>query len=264
MHVAPRFRGPPSSTNGGVAAGLYACLGEVALGAPVRRLNVRLHVPPPLNTDLPYSIEPSSDQRTPIVVSDPQSGAPVLSGWVSSTREAVVDSATVGELAQHAQPTTSQLERFDAHIEPPNPSAESFGTCFVCGPNAEGGLRLRPRPITDDIRWLPWQPDAHWHDRGGLAALPAIAALDCTAALGLNQRGVLASDEACLLGTYDADVIELPYGADAHDLRIVTRARGREGRKVWTDIGLFTPDGRPLVLGLATWIVVSPEVAAGR
>ena len=110
---------------------------------------------------------------------------------------------------------------------------------------------------------MPWQPDPHWHDRGELASLPAIAALDCTAALGLNDRGLLAPDEACLLGTYDADIIDLPHAAEAHDLRIITTARAREGRKVWTDIGLFTPNGRPLVLGLATWIVVAPDVAAG-
>ena len=53
-------------------------------------------------------------------------------------------------------------------------------------------------------------------------------------------------------------------GIDAADLRIITTSAGREGRKVYTHQGLFTPDGRPMILGLATWIVVPPEVAAGQ
>lgn len=263
VHVPPRFRGPPASANGGVAAGLYACLGAVALGAPVGRLNVRLHVPPPLEVDLPYRFESTTDERVDVTVEHPATGEPVLSGWVKAEREVVMDPETAAELAAHASPTAAQLARFDDHVEPSSPAEASFGGCFVCGPDAEGGLQLRLRPITDEIRWLPWQPDAHWLDRGGLAELPAIAALDCTAALGLNDRGFLAPDEACLLGTYDAEVIERPTGDNAHDLRIVTKARGREGRKVLTDIGLFNGEGRPMVLGLGTWIVVSPEVAAG-
>lgn len=246
-----------------MAAGLYACLGEFALGAPVRRLNVRLHTPPPLETDLPYEVGELGADRTEISVRHPDTGAAVLSGWVSAERDPVMNETTASELASHATPTPTQRDRYDRHVEPESVAAASFTGCFVCGPDAPGGLHLRPRPITDRVRWLPWAPDAHWMDRGGLALLPGIAALDCTSALGLADRGLLADDEACLLGTYDADIIERPMEPEADDLRIITSVRGREGRKLWTDIGLFDREGRPMILGKATWIVVAPEVAAG-
>ncbi len=260
-----RFRGPPTSGNGGVAAGLYACLGDEILGRPCRRLNVRLHRPPPLETPLPYraAADPDHPDRTLVDVLDPATGDVVLSGWVGAERRPVMNDATVAELAALASPDPAQMQRFDTHVEVVTEGSEAFQGCFVCGPEAPGGLHLRPRPVTDDIRWLPWRPDVHWSDRGGLAMLPAVAALDCTSAIGLHERGLMSLDESCLLGTYDADIVERPMGDDATDLRIITRARGREGRKIWTDVGLFTPDGRPMVLGLATWIVVSHSVAAG-
>jgi hypothetical protein len=264
VRVPTRFRGPPTSANGGVAAGLYACLGEVALGAPCLRLQVRLHRPPPLETDLPYEFTPNAEHpgRIDVRVLD-RSANLVLSGWVSAERDPVMPESTVSALAALSTPDQHQRHRFDTHVETPNPNSESFNSCFVCGPEAEGGLRLRPRPVTDDIRWLPWQPHSDWADRDGLGLLTAIAALDCTSAIGLAEEGLTAPGEACLLGTYDADILERPTGTDADELRIVTSARGREGRKIWTDVGLFTPDGRPMILGLATWIVVAPEIAAG-
>ncbi len=265
VRVPTRFRGPPDSANGGVAAGLYACLGEVALGQPVRRLNVRLHIPPPLLTDLPYSFEPDplDPSRTTVTVAT-QDGTTVLSGWVSPDPDPVIPAEVAEHLGAHATLDAEQQHRFDSWVEPPRRQpSEAFNTCFVCGPEAEGGLRLRLRPVADDITWLDWRPEPDWMNRDGVALLPAIASLDCTAAQGLAERGVVDGDEAFLLGTYDAEVLERPVGADATDLRIVTTYAGRDGRKVFTHQGLFTPDGRPMILGLATWIIVPPEVAAG-
>ncbi len=266
VHVPTRFRGPPDSTNGGVAAGLYACLGEVALGQPVQRLNVRLHIPPPLLTDLPYSFDEDAEHpgRTLVSVRTPD-GTPVLSGWVSAAADPVMSADVAAHLGAHATLTTEQQHRFDTYVEPPRRQpSEAFNTCFVCGPEAEGGLRMRMRPVADDVTWLDWQPEPDWMNRDGVALLPAIASLDCTAAQGLAERGFVGEDDAFLLGTYDAEVLERPVGIDAADLRIITTSAGREGRKVYTHQGLFTPDGRPMILGLATWIVVPPEVAAGQ
>ena len=185
------------------------------------------------------------------------------SGWVGAEREPVMADETAQALAALVTLDDSQRQRFERHIEPVNEDSASFRGCFVCGQEAPGGLGLRPRPVTDDIRWLDWRPHEDWSDRGGLGLLPAIASLDCTSAIGLKADGHLLAGESCLLGTYDADILERPLGDDAEDLRIVTSTRGREGRKIWTDVGLFTPDGRPTILGRATWIAVSPATAAG-
>ena len=267
VRVPDRFRGPPTSVNGGVATGLYACIGEVALAAPVRRLQTRLHIPPPLHADLPFKIGdvPGHPDRQQITVTTTE-GITVLSGWVSALPDPVIPPHTEALLAGLASPTADQLHRFEHYVEPPRDArmdTAAFSGCFVCGPDAPGGLSLRPRPVTDEVRWLPWHPHRDWRDRNGVALLPAIAALDCTGAQGLHEHGLLEEGESLLLGTYDADVRERPTGHDAEDLRIVTTPAGRDGRKVYTDQGLFTPDGRPLILGRATWIVVTPDVAVG-
>ena len=93
--------------------------------------------------------------------------------------------------------------------------------------------------------------------------LPAVAALDCTSAAGFHLNAVLRENESCLLGTYDAQLVSAAPINNSEGLRIISRTRKREGRKIFTDIGLFGPNGTTHVLGKATWIVVSPEVAKG-
>jgi len=262
VNLSQHFRGPPTSGNGGVAAGLYACLGAGALMNEVAQLSVRLHRPIPLKTDLDFHIEQTEASKVDVSVR--HSEADVLSGWVSSAiQEPLMEDETLSELRNHAVLSPEQQDRFDRYVEVPGPSSIDFAECFVCGPDAKLGLRLRMRPVTDQIFWRDWHPDHRWADDGFLAALPAIAALDCTSAAGFHLNGVLDQNESCLLGTYDAQLGPSPPINNSGGLRIISRTREREGRKIFTDIGLFSPNGTAHVLGKATWIVVSPEVAKG-
>ena len=262
VNLPKHFRGPPASGNGGVAAGLYACLGAGTLPDDVAQLHVRLHRPIPLDTDLDFRIEKTGDSKRAVSVS--QTKTDVLSGWVSSTvQEPLMTDETLSELRSHSVLSPQQQSRYDEYVEVPGPSSVDFAECFVCGPEAKLGLRLRLRPITDEIFWKDWYPDHRWNDNGFLAALPAIAALDCTSAAGFHLNGVLGEHESCLLGTYDAQLGPAAPLNDSDGLRIISKTRKREGRKIFTDIGLFSPNGTAHVLGKATWIVVSPEVAKG-
>lgn len=264
LNVPRGFRGPPESVHGGAIAGLIVCLADAHLAGPTARFNVRLHLPPPLATDLPYAVIPAEGgQRLRFEVTAPD-GATVLSGWAATAEgvepglDPVVPEDIVADLAAHTSLTEAERQTFERQVDH---LTEEFGECFGCGPANPEGLHLRPRAIDDRRAWSEWRPDARWLDGGGLGTLPAVAALDCSSSIPFRQLGVLSADELALtlLGTYDAEIrrrppAELPGG---ESYRIVTAPRRRDGRKIWADIGLFGPDGDVYILGCATWILVA-------
>ncbi len=262
-NLPQHFRGPPTSGNGGVATGLYACIGAHFLRTDVAQLQVKLHQPVPLSTDLEFHEEQLDDETVAVTVGI--SDETVLSGWASSKiKEPVMSEDTALDLQQHVTLNEEQKKRFENYKEVFGPSKDHFAECFVCGPDSRLGLRLRLRQVTDQIFWQRWDPERRWDDQGALASLPAIAALDCTSALGFYVNGFLGEDESCLLGTYDAAITSLPSFNSDEGFRVISKTRERVGRKIYTDIGLFGAQGETHVLGKATWIVVSPEVAKGQ
>ena len=78
------------------------------------------------------------------------------------------------------------------------------------------------------------------------------------------MNGFLGENESCLLGTYDAAITSLPSFGSDEGFRVISKTRERVGRKIYSDVGLFGASGEIHVLGKATWIVVSPEVARGH
>ncbi len=254
LRVPRGYRGPPESMHGGAAAGLVVCLGDAHLAAPTVRFNVRLHAPPPLLTELPYRVElEDGGQRLTFEIGQP--GTTVLSGWAATAApEPVVPADVVAHLAAAATLDAAQRARFDAHTEAPE---EEFSECFGCGTHNEDGLHLQTRPIDDRRAWIDWTPATRWHEGTQLATLPAVAALDCTSAFPLPHLGITAETETTLLGTYDGEIHRRPPSSLAGSFRIVTAPRRRDGRKVYADIGLFSPGGDVFITGCATWIVLA-------
>jgi hypothetical protein len=254
VHVPRTFRGPPQSMHGGAAAGMVACIGDAHLAEPTVRFNVRLHGPPPLLTDLPLVIQlDENGQRLGFEIGLP--GATVLSGWAAThADEPVVPAGIVAALGARATLGAEAQQRFDAHVEEED---QEFSECFGCGTANEAGLHLRTRPIDDHHAWIDWSPEAHWHDGELLGTLPAIAALDCTSAFPLKHLGMMTQDETTLLGTYDGQIHRRPPVMTDDSYRIVTTPRERSGRKIYADIGLFSPDGEVFITGRATWIVLT-------
>ncbi len=222
--VAPRFRGPPTSGNGGYVAGLVGA----HVHGPAR---VRLHVPPPLDRDL--ALEADGEIR-------------ITDGDV------LVASGTPGslELSIPAPPTLADAAAasrgYRGFVRHPFPS------CFVCGPErAEGdGLRIFPGPIEVGVVAAPFMPPPDLLDAGdGGVLAPAIvwAALDCTGYFAI------VGDEPVpmLLGELTADV-RAPVDRGPHV--VYGWALGGEGRKARCGTALASSDGRVLAVGLATWI----------
>ncbi|MDH3309037.1 MAG: hypothetical protein OEO77_16165, partial [Acidimicrobiia bacterium] len=239
VRVPRGFRGPPNSMHRGAAAGMVACLGDAHLAGPTVRFNVRLHGPPPLETDLPYVVE--ADDGGPCLTFRIGEGEnTVLSGWAAtSCDEPVVPADTVAELAAHAMLGDAGQNRFAGHVQPED---EEFSECFGCGTGNEVGLRLKTRPINDRQAWIEWKPDSRWIDNGMISTSPAIAALDCTSAMPLQHLGFMEEQETSLLGTYDGQIHRRPPVRPDDKYRIVTSPRRRDGRRVYADIGLFDPE----------------------
>ena len=148
VNLPKHFRGPPASGNGGIATGLYACLGAHFLDDKVNQLQVRLHQPIPLVRDLDFSERHLDAASVEIAVS--VDSEIILSGWASSnTKASVMDEETIRTLQKHVSLTDEQQHRFDSYEEAKSPSSADFAECFLCGPESQMGLRLRLRPITD-------------------------------------------------------------------------------------------------------------------
>src|SRR5690606_12272751 len=109
MVIPGRFNGPPSSGNGGYSAGLVAShLDGYLAGA-----RVRLHRPPPLDTELTVQI--ADEVR-------------VLHGddVVATASRATVDEVVAPVSHAEAVTAAKAYHGFVEHI---------FPTCYVCGPD---------------------------------------------------------------------------------------------------------------------------------
>jgi hypothetical protein len=227
--IAPRFRGPPDSANGGYTCGVLARFIE---GPAVE---VSLRAPPPLGR--PLSVTGDADR---VVVRDGDTlvadGEPLDSLDLDPPGPVGFDEA---EAASRASPL---------HQHHP------FSTCFVCGPDREpgDGLRLIPGPVDGrDVVAGIWIPDPSLvGDEGAIPSEIEWATLDCpsgNAAMMLVPGlgvSVLARLATRLIAPVDPGVPHVGVGW----------VLGRDGRKVQSGSALFTADGELVGIGRALWI----------
>ncbi len=228
--VSRRFRGPPSSGNGGYTCGMLAA----AASKPVE---VRLIMPPPLDTRLE-------------IVDDAETG-----GLKLVYGDKVVATATpkTFELDVPKPPTygqalgaVSNYEGFQEH---------AYSDCFVCGPARQrgDGMRIFASPIEGrEVVAAAWMPDRSLVGADG-KVLPEFmwAALDCPGffATGVAVRGPL-------LGTYAARIdrcvhLDMPCVVMGWALR-------HDGRKHVVGTAIFDNFGELCGRALATWIEPRP------
>ena len=262
--VPSRFRGPPSSGNGGWSAGAVAvhagraCTGtghdtphrsgprDRSLSLPT--VSVSLHAPPPLDVPLPVT---RSDDGGVVATYD---GKPVLSARCS--HDAIADVEPVHP--DQARAARSSFVGLGSH---------PFPSCFSCGTGrAEGdGLRIFPGRVsdaTDEERprvAATWIPDASVGEPGRAdtdeqprAGVPVTwAALDCVG----GWAGDL-EERLMVLARMTARLDSLPVIGEEHV--VVGMGRGREGRKAWTSSTLYDADGRVVASAEHLWIAVDP------
>ncbi len=231
VSVAPRFRGPANSGNGGYVAGL---LGAFAAEA----LEVRLRVPVPL--DVPLAITAGEAGTLELHDGDRliASAAPVDFDLAVLPP---VPEATAAAAAGHWRGARE-------HVSP---------GCFVCGPGRSDGLGLTPGPLLHaglECVATPWRPDASLAGtRGRVRPEFLWAALDCP-----GYFAVVPDARTLLVGSFTGRV----DGAVAVGERCVVLgwSLGGKGRSYRAATALYGEDGRCVARASALWI--EPRSAA--
>jgi hypothetical protein len=235
LRIERRFNGPPDSANGGYAAGVVAGLIDAPAAA------VRLHAPPPLDTDL--IAETADDRAVTLRHGDAlvATGRPAdpLDGLVPPVRPTLAEAREA--MRNHAW--------WDVH--------HALSGCFVCGAARvrDGlGIHFGPLPGHPEVNGAVVLPDATFPHRDGVLAPELVwAALDCPSyAPALTERGSIS-----LLGSLHAEVLgDLKVGEPAI---AVGWHEASDGRKHRTASALLGADGELIGRARATWI----ELPAG-
>jgi hypothetical protein len=257
--VPSRFRGPPSSGNGGYSAGaLAAYAGEDCPddhARPWPAVAVSLLAPPPL--EVAMTIAPSDDGGVVATYDD----EPVLSARCSHDDVPDVD----GVDPDQARAAMASYVGLTGH---------PFPSCFACGTGREpgDGLRIFPGRVSDALEAdgaphprvaATWTPDPSvaedYHayvDEHARASLPVTwAALDCVG----GWAGDL-EDRLMVLARMTARIDSLPVIGEEHV--VVGMGRGQEGRKTWTSSSMYDADGRVVASAEHLWVSVDPAAFA--
>jgi hypothetical protein len=225
--VERRFRGPPSSGNGGYCAGLLA---EELVGA----VEVTLHSPPPLERALQLTV---GEQQAALFAGEVR----VANARVTPLDLAVPAAPTIDE----AEACTSRFAGIEAHL---------FPECFVCGPARAPGDGLRIFPGRADglpLVAAAFIPDATLTD--GVSDVPVRAAV-AWAALDCPGYFAAAHGERALLGRMTAELTRLPLAGER--CVVIGWPLGREGRKIYAGTALFDATGVLLGRARQTWITL--------
>jgi hypothetical protein len=230
IRIDRRFNGPRDSANGGYAAGSVAALIDAPAAA------VRLHSPPPLDTDL--AAETGADGTVTV-----RHGETL----VATGRPA----EPLGDLVPPVRPTVAEARAamrshfgFGRH--------HALSACFVCGPErARDGLGVHFGPLPDhpDVNGAVVLTDATLPHRDGVATPELVwAALDCPSYVPLLARketiSLLGSLQAELLGTVGLGRPVVAVGW--HE--------SSDGRKHRTASALLDADGELIARARAVWI----------
>lgn len=232
--VAPLHVGPPGTGNGGWVCGLLTERLDdlVPAEGDLTAATVRLSAPTPLGRPLRWEVDGTVADGSGLAVH-------LLDGetLLGTVRRTTAPDLTV--------PAPVGLEEARAAAAGFDPSGHPYPGCYVCGPEADGGLRVFVGPVAgrDDVLASPVTLTEE-----GLP--PVLAALDCPGAFTVGF-----GEEALLLGTLTSTVhAEAPLG---RELVVIAWAIGREDRKRHSGTALLDGE-RVLATAAATWIAPAP------
>jgi hypothetical protein len=229
VSIAPRFRGPPDSGNGGYVCGLLA---EQLPGAA----EVTLRAPPPLSTPLAL--------------------AAAGPGYVLAHDGKPVAEARSVELALELPEGASFADAARASLGYPGFVRHPYPSCFVCGPQrAQGdGLGLYPGPLEGRrVVAAPWAPARDLCDQDGRVGARFVwSALDCPSWFG--YAAFAEQELPILLGRLTAEVKARPRADEP--CVVLGWSLGRQGRRIECASALLGGDGQFLAWARAVWIEV--------
>ena len=231
VRIERRFRGPPTSGNGGYVAGLVAA----ALGGS--NCTVTLKAPPPIDEDLTLE----TDGEAASLFSD----------------DAVVVSAAKEPVEIDVPPPPSLADARDAEPRFAGHSHHIFPGCFVCGPErkAGDGMRIFPGALHDRLHRVAasWTPDETVADGSGVVRPEFLwAALDCPGYFAVGDDAGLA-----LLGRMSAVLHRQVHAGEP--LVVSGWPIATEGRKHRVGSALHDANGELVAAATATWITLNEE-----
>lgn len=224
-----RFRGPPSSGNGGWTSGHLAQLVEG--GAQGGAVSVRLRTPPPLDTEL--SVSYADD------------GTVELYDGTTLVAQAFPAEPLTGE---DVPPPVSYDDAVAAGASYEGLSDHPFPTCYVCGTERDpaDALCLRTGAVAgrEPLRAAAWTPTE-------VTPEEVWAALDCPGGWASGIAG-----RPMVLGTMTAQVSTLPDVGGRYV--VLAWPRGGSGRKYLSSTAVVDEAGEVLARADAVWIAVDP------
>jgi len=228
VSIATRFRGPPRSGNGGYVCGVAAQF----VDGPAE---VTLRAPPPLETNLDVVRE----------------GDEVV---LRCGAQDIARARPAAALTSTPPPSPGLAASRDAASRYRGLLSHSFPSCFVCGPENDGGLHIYSGAVSDTLSASPWTPGADLADAGGLVApLFLWAALDCPSYWALPNAGALPA----VLGRLSAQIIKRPSPGEA--LVVIGWPLESQGRKHASGSAIYDSNGVLLAQAEALWIEIKPE-----
>lgn len=233
VRIERRFRGPPTTGNGGYVAGLVAA----ALGGS--NCTVTLKSPPPVDEDLTLT---TLNASATLARDDS-----ILVTASSEPLEIDVPPPPTLADAQDAEP------RFTGHHH------HIFPGCFVCGPEREpgDGMRIFPGRLHDKAHRVAatWTPDESVTGEDGLVRPEFLwAALDCPGYFAVEDDARFA-----LLGQMS---VVLHRSVAAGEPLVVTGwPISTEGRKHRVGSALHDANGELVAAATATWITLNGNPA---
>jgi hypothetical protein len=232
--IDSRFCGPPGSGNGGYVCGVVAACVDGPAEVTLRR-------PPPLGA--PLAVERDSAGSVRVV----HEGALVAEGTSAPAELDVGLPGAVPVPQARAAGAASWLQT--------DPERHPFPTCFVCGPRRPDGMRIAPGRVPGrDLSADVWCPDQDLAGPDGCVRPEFLwAALDCTG--GIGAFGADPHGAPYLLGRLAVRQLG-PVRAGQPHVAAGWRLASA-GRKMLAGSALFTADGQPAAVGLATWIRLS-------
>ena len=218
--IERRFCGPATSANGGYVCGMLASFVGVAAQVTLRR-------PPPLEREV--AIVDLGDGRVAMTDGDSVIAEAIRSG------------------VHHVVPRPVGV--VDAVLAQRVPTAHSFPSCFVCGPDRADGLRLFAGPVQGtDLVAAPWIPAANLAGPDGHVHAEFVwAALDCPGAFAVVDLG----RQPVVLGRLEARQMS-PITA-RHTYVVLGWPLGHDGRKLLAGTAIYGRNGERFATARATW-----------
>ena len=224
LTIASRYKGPPTSGNGGYVCGLIA----VTLQA---ELKVRLLAPPPLET--PLELAPQGEGE-----------------WVLSSAAGPVARGVAGRLELEVPSPPQYVQAVWASQHYPGFREHAFPECFVCGPHRRrgDGLRIFPGLLDSGLVAAPWLPADDLGGGDGKVAVEFLwAALDCP-----GYFAVSGGRRPMVLGEMQAHVDRRVHVGEP--CTVIGWKLGAEGRRHYAGTAIFDEDGELCARARATWV----------